>query len=220
MAMDEPVSHTCCLSCLPSICNVFRNLGSSPARKKPVESEESLPTTLTKKERPWVGFSCQDFCTGVSINRYRRCHRWVNHRRIIGTGRLGTVHAAVLPSDQKPVAVKRTHPSLVLSNACLGLISSMLKTLSLAQHPNDPPKAAAAHPHFHFARWRPRGTHVLSPYLTFSRREKMIKNVFTHHTLAGSDGTATRAIPDTNLEMFVCAQSTWNYLSVSSFAAR
>ncbi|KAJ6935588.1 serine/threonine-protein kinase-like protein ACR4 [Populus alba x Populus x berolinensis] len=108
-------------------------------RKKPVESEESLPTTLTKKERPWVGFSCQDFCTGVSINRYRRCHRWVNHRRIIGTGRLGTVHAAVLPSDQKPVAVKRTHPSLVLSNACLGLISSMLKTLSLAQHPNVVP---------------------------------------------------------------------------------
>ncbi|KAJ6999261.1 serine/threonine-protein kinase-like protein ACR4 [Populus alba x Populus x berolinensis] len=95
-------------------------------RKKPVESEESLPAARISAQ----GYPSTDIDAATD---------GFNHRRIIGTGRLGTVYAAVLPSDQKPVAVKRTHPSLVLSNACLGLISSMLKTLSLAQHPNVVP---------------------------------------------------------------------------------
>ena len=95
-------------------------------RKKPVESEESLPASRISAQ----GYPSTDIDAATD---------GFNHRRIIGTGRLGTVYAAVLPSDQKPVAVKRTHPSLVLSNASLGLISSMLKTLSLAHHPNVVP---------------------------------------------------------------------------------
>lgn len=91
-------------------------------RKKPVESEESLPAARISAQ----AYPSTDIDAATD---------GFNHRRIIGTGRLSTVYAAVLPSDQKPVAVKRIHPSLVLSNACFGF-PSMLKTLSLAQHPN------------------------------------------------------------------------------------
>ncbi|KAI3716945.1 hypothetical protein L1987_68188 [Smallanthus sonchifolius] len=61
-----------------------------------------------------------------------------NERRIIGKGRLGTVYAAVLANSEL-VAVKRIHPRFVLRNAGLkgGLgFSSILKWLSLANHPN------------------------------------------------------------------------------------
>ncbi|KAJ6402129.1 hypothetical protein OIU84_014251 [Salix udensis] len=91
-------------------------------RKKPVESEESLPAARISAQ----AYPSTDIDAATD---------GFNHRRIIGTGRLSTVYAAVLPSDQKPVAVKRIHPSLVLSNACFGF-PSILKTLSLAQHPN------------------------------------------------------------------------------------
>ncbi|KAI3823954.1 hypothetical protein L1987_05400 [Smallanthus sonchifolius] len=61
-----------------------------------------------------------------------------NERRIIKKGRLGTVYAAVLANSEL-VAVKRIHSRLVLRNAGLkgGLgFSSILKWLSLANHPN------------------------------------------------------------------------------------
>ncbi|KAK1422696.1 hypothetical protein QVD17_17982 [Tagetes erecta] len=61
-----------------------------------------------------------------------------NERRIIGKGRLGTVYAAVLDRGEL-VAVKRINPRFVLRNAGLagGVgFSSMLKWLSLANHPN------------------------------------------------------------------------------------
>ncbi|XP_022777335.1 serine/threonine-protein kinase-like protein ACR4 [Durio zibethinus] len=60
-----------------------------------------------------------------------------NHRRIIGKGRLGTVYAATSPRGEL-VAVKRIHPRLVLSNAGFGF-ASIIKTLSLAQHPHIVP---------------------------------------------------------------------------------
>ncbi|KAA3490457.1 phytosulfokine receptor 1 [Gossypium australe] len=60
-----------------------------------------------------------------------------NPRRIVGKGRLGTVYAAISPSGEL-VAVKRIHPRLVLSNAGFGF-ASIIKTLSLAQHPNVVP---------------------------------------------------------------------------------
>ncbi|XVE51397.1 hypothetical protein DITRI_Ditri02bG0036900 [Diplodiscus trichospermus] len=60
-----------------------------------------------------------------------------NHRRIIGKGRLGTVYAAISPRGEL-VAVKRIHPRLVLSNAGFGF-ASIIKTLSLAQHPHIVP---------------------------------------------------------------------------------
>ncbi|CAK7350521.1 unnamed protein product [Dovyalis caffra] len=94
-------------------------------RKKPVESEESLTGPKISAQ----GYPLTDIDDATD---------GFNHRRIIGSGRLGTVYAAVLASDQKPVAVKRIHPSLVLSNTCFGF-SSILKTLSLAQHPNIVP---------------------------------------------------------------------------------
>ncbi|KAJ0456091.1 putative protein kinase RLK-Pelle-Extensin family [Helianthus annuus] len=61
-----------------------------------------------------------------------------NERRIIGKGRLGTVYAAVLAGGEL-VAVKRIYPRFVLRNAGLGRglgFSSVLKWLSLANHPN------------------------------------------------------------------------------------
>ncbi|KAD7117892.1 hypothetical protein E3N88_05160 [Mikania micrantha] len=61
-----------------------------------------------------------------------------SERRIIGKGRLGTVYAAVLASGEL-VAVKRIHPRFILRNAGSGGglgFSTMLKWLSLANHPN------------------------------------------------------------------------------------
>ncbi|KAJ9168794.1 hypothetical protein P3X46_020279 [Hevea brasiliensis] len=89
-------------------------------RKKPVESEETLSF---KASAPTYPLTDIDAATDG-----------FNHRRVIGKGRLGTVYAALLPREEL-VAVKRIHPSLVLSNAGCGF-SSILKTLSLAQHPN------------------------------------------------------------------------------------
>ncbi|XP_031126177.1 proline-rich receptor-like protein kinase PERK15 [Ipomoea triloba] len=61
-----------------------------------------------------------------------------NPRRIIGKGRLGVVYSGVLPEGRgELVAVKRFHPRLVLSNAGAGFgFSSLLRWLSLADHPN------------------------------------------------------------------------------------
>ncbi|OAY24863.1 serine/threonine-protein kinase-like protein ACR4 [Manihot esculenta] len=92
-------------------------------RKKPVESEENLSVKVSAPTYPLTDI---DAATDG-----------FNHRRVIGKGRLGTVYAAVLPREEL-VAVKRIHPSLVLSNAGFGF-SSILKTLSLAQHPNIVP---------------------------------------------------------------------------------
>ncbi|KAJ4901505.1 Protein kinase superfamily protein [Raphanus sativus] len=92
-------------------------------RKKPIRSDESLlPKTkpagttypLTELDSATDGFS---------------------QRRIIGTGRLGTVYAAVIPSHKNLVAVKRIHPGLVLSKPGSGFTTA-LKTLSSALHPN------------------------------------------------------------------------------------
>lgn len=63
-----------------------------------------------------------------------------NERRIIGKGRLGTVYAAVLAGGEL-VAVKRIYPRFVLRSSGLGAgaslgFSSILKWLSLANHPN------------------------------------------------------------------------------------
>ncbi|XP_019169309.1 PREDICTED: proline-rich receptor-like protein kinase PERK15 [Ipomoea nil] len=59
-----------------------------------------------------------------------------NPRRIIGKGRLGVVYSGVLQPEGELVAVKRFHPRLVLSNAAGFGFSSVLRWLSLADHPN------------------------------------------------------------------------------------
>lgn len=92
-------------------------------RKKPVESEDTHSVKISAQAYPLTDI---DAATDG-----------FNHRRVIGKGRLGTVYAAVLAREEL-VAVKRIHPSLVLSNAGFGF-SSILKTLSVAQHPNIVP---------------------------------------------------------------------------------
>ncbi|XP_059658802.1 serine/threonine-protein kinase-like protein ACR4 [Cornus florida] len=87
-------------------------------KKKPVESEESLPTKLSA-----CPYSLMDIHTATD---------GFNHRRIIGEGRIGTVYGAVLPNSEL-VAVKRIHPQLVLTQAGFGF-SSVVKWLSLADH--------------------------------------------------------------------------------------
>ncbi|KAA0052661.1 PTI1-like tyrosine-protein kinase [Cucumis melo var. makuwa] len=58
------------------------------------------------------------------------------HRRVIGEGRLGTVYAALSETGEL-IAVKRIYPWLVLSNNNAGFgFSSVIKSLSSAQHPN------------------------------------------------------------------------------------
>lgn len=92
-------------------------------KKKPVESEETLPLKQSARAYPLTVID-------VATNGF-------NHRRIIGKGRLGTVYAGKLENEEL-VAVKRIHSVLVLSNAGFGF-SSMMKWLSLAQHPNVVP---------------------------------------------------------------------------------
>ncbi|KAM7254985.1 hypothetical protein ACFE04_020226 [Oxalis oulophora] len=93
-------------------------------RKKPVTSHENLSIKTNVVEYPLVDiYAATD---------------GFNHRRIIGQGRLGTVYAAVIPTRGELVALKRIHPRLVLNNAGFGF-SSILKTLSLAQHTNINP---------------------------------------------------------------------------------
>lgn len=92
-------------------------------KKKPVESEETLPVKSSFRAFPLMDiYSATD---------------GFNHRRIVGKGRLGTVYAGSM-DEQELVAIKRIHPSLVLSNVGLG-ISSVLKSLSLAHHANIVP---------------------------------------------------------------------------------
>ncbi|XP_020230940.1 serine/threonine-protein kinase PBS1-like [Cajanus cajan] len=95
-------------------------------KKKPVESEETLPVKL---------------CAGAyPLTEIDAATDGFNQRRIIGQGRLGTVYAGRLEKEEQVVAVKRIHPFLVLSNINAGFsFSSVLKWLSLAQHPNVVP---------------------------------------------------------------------------------
>ncbi|KAF2573818.1 hypothetical protein F2Q70_00002089 [Brassica cretica] len=92
-------------------------------RKKPVRSDEPLlPET-----KP-VGLT-------YPLTEIDSATDGFNQRRIIGSGRLGTVYAAVIPTHKKLVAVKRIHPGLVLSKPGSGF-STILKTLSSSLHPN------------------------------------------------------------------------------------
>ncbi|OIV91721.1 hypothetical protein TanjilG_26574 [Lupinus angustifolius] len=98
-------------------------------KKKPVESKEILPVKLYAHARAYPLISIDAATDGF------------NQRRIVGQGRLGTVYAGSL-EKQELVAVKRIHPYHVLSNAGFGFgfgFSSVLKWLSLAQHPNIVP---------------------------------------------------------------------------------
>ncbi|KAF7803404.1 serine/threonine-protein kinase-like protein ACR4 [Senna tora] len=90
---------------------------------RPIESEETLPVKISARPYPLTDIDAAT--DGFS------------HRRIVGKGRLGTVYAGLL-SETAVVAIKRIHPSLVLSNVGPGF-SSVLKWLSLAQHPNIVP---------------------------------------------------------------------------------
>ncbi|XP_057949295.1 serine/threonine-protein kinase-like protein CCR2 [Malania oleifera] len=92
-------------------------------RKKPIESEETLPVKPSAQ-----AYSLTDVDAATD---------GFNHGRIIGKGRLGTVYAAIMARGEL-VAVKRIHPRLVLSNAGFGF-SSIVKSLSLADHPNIVP---------------------------------------------------------------------------------
>ncbi|KAK7362785.1 hypothetical protein VNO77_04907 [Canavalia gladiata] len=92
-------------------------------KKKPVESEETLPVKHCAR-----AFSLMEIDAATD---------GFNHRRIVGKGRLGTVYAGVQENGEV-IAVKRVHSVLVLSNAGFGF-SSVLKWLSSVQHPNIVP---------------------------------------------------------------------------------
>ncbi|XP_055808218.1 proline-rich receptor-like protein kinase PERK3 [Solanum dulcamara] len=93
-------------------------------KKKPIKAEETPPT----KQVP-CSYSLMDIHEATD---------GFNYRRIIGQGRIGSVYIGILPNGDQQVAIKRIHPRLVLSNAGFGF-SSMMKWLSLADHPNVVP---------------------------------------------------------------------------------
>ncbi|XP_030512788.1 serine/threonine-protein kinase-like protein ACR4 [Rhodamnia argentea] len=92
-------------------------------KKKPAESEEALPVKVCTRAYPLTDI---DSATDG-----------FNPARMIGQGRVGTVYAAALASGEL-VAVKRIHSGLVLSHAGFRF-SSVIKTISLALHPNIVP---------------------------------------------------------------------------------
>lgn len=120
MSYGEGVSYAIVMALLSASIVVLSVFLYILCRKKPVESEETLPIKLCAQAHPLTDIDAATDC--------------FNHRRIIGQGRLGTVYAALSESGEL-VAVKRIHPRLVLSNAGFGF-SSRLKSLSLVQHPN------------------------------------------------------------------------------------
>lgn len=93
-------------------------------RKKPIRSDNESHLPETKP----AGLA-------YSLTELDSATDGFNQRRIIGSGRLGTVYAAVIPQHKNLVAVKRIHPGLVLSKPGFGF-STVLKTLSSSQHPN------------------------------------------------------------------------------------
>ncbi|PIA31246.1 hypothetical protein AQUCO_05100039v1 [Aquilegia coerulea] len=92
-------------------------------RRKPVEHKEILQVKLSALPCPLVDVH-------AATDGF-------NPRRIIGKGRLGTVYIAIEPNGDV-VAVKRINSGYVLSNAGFGF-SSIMKSLSLAHHPNIVP---------------------------------------------------------------------------------
>ncbi|XP_042519197.1 serine/threonine-protein kinase-like protein ACR4 [Macadamia integrifolia] len=92
-------------------------------RRRQVDSEENLPVKRCAHAYPLIEV---DAATDG-----------FNQRRVIGKGRLGTVYVAVMASGDV-IAVKRINPWLVLSNPGFGF-SSIVKSLSLAQHPHVVP---------------------------------------------------------------------------------
>lgn len=93
-------------------------------KKKPIKVEETLPT--------------KQIACSYSLIDIHAATDGFNYRRIIGQGRIGCVYLGILPNGDQQVAIKRIHPRLVLSNAGFGF-SSMMKWLSLADHPNVVP---------------------------------------------------------------------------------
>ncbi|KAJ8556196.1 hypothetical protein K7X08_022954 [Anisodus acutangulus] len=93
-------------------------------KKKPIKAEETLPT--------------KQIACSYSLMDIHGATDGFNYRRIIGQGCIGSVYAGILPNGDEQVAIKRIHPRLVLSNAGFGF-SSMMKWLSLADHPNIVP---------------------------------------------------------------------------------
>ncbi|KAK1557068.1 hypothetical protein Q3G72_017335 [Acer saccharum] len=121
MNQIERITYDCFLALLSISLVVLGLVLFLICRKKPVESEETLPPIKLSA----TAYPLTDIDTATD---------GFNNRRIIGQGRLGTVYAAAL-HDHQLVAVKRIYPGLVLCNAGFGF-SSVIKTLSLAHHPN------------------------------------------------------------------------------------
>ncbi|KAF9609033.1 hypothetical protein IFM89_012473 [Coptis chinensis] len=92
-------------------------------RKRPVEPKEKLEVKLSAQPCPLVDVH-------VATDGF-------NPHRIIGEGRLGTVYIAI-SSNGDAFAVKRINSRFVLNNAGFGF-TSILKSLSLAHHPNIVP---------------------------------------------------------------------------------
>ncbi|XP_010518776.1 PREDICTED: serine/threonine-protein kinase-like protein ACR4 [Tarenaya hassleriana] len=123
MDKSEKIAYASVLSLLSVSLLVLAVLLFLLCRRKPVRSEESLLPETKPVARSYPLTDVDAATDGF------------NQRQIIGRGRLGTVYAAVLPGDNQLVAIKRIHPGLVLSKPGSGF-SSVLRTLSLAQHPN------------------------------------------------------------------------------------
>lgn len=120
----KEIAYDVIMALLSSLSIILGIVLAMACKKKPVESEETLPIklcaetyTLTEMDSATGGF---------------------NPTRIIGQGRLGAVYAGVLSRDGELVAVKRIHPRLVLSNAGFGF-SAVIRSMSLALHPNIVP---------------------------------------------------------------------------------
>ena len=97
----------------------------------PSQAQQPAPATST------ASATAKASATSFSLTNIDAATDGFNRRRVIGEGRLGTLYAAVSEKGEL-IAVKRIHPRLVLSNAGFGF-STILKSLSLAQHPNVVP---------------------------------------------------------------------------------
>lgn len=93
-------------------------------KKKPVKSEDSLPTKHSARS--------------YALSDINEATDGFNPTRMIGRGRFGSVYTGVLETGQL-VAVKRIHTGLVLTKDAGFGFSAVIRSISLALHPNIVP---------------------------------------------------------------------------------
>ncbi|CAN1810624.1 Receptor-like kinase LIP1 [Linum perenne] len=134
----EQISYDFVLALL-SIILIILSISLFIACRTQFHSQPESETQLQNPNQTSYPSSSSSFARVYNLTEIDTATDGFNQLRIIGRGNSGTVYAAVLPSEDLVVAVKRIHPPLVLRNASLGFsttIKSLIASSAHNHHPN------------------------------------------------------------------------------------